>query len=185
MDIVNATVPRQKLKLYFKGCLEVTRFVAFTETTISCTTARTADAKRRFRFNNSIIENSGQGQQMLSSCFSGFTKWPDSSEFQIIGQPSKKNRSTMFDGTCGVKAIVFKCWCQQVLSESRKRPYSRCLRAVCVSLLDKLDVGGVSGCILHNRVMLFYNLIQEAFCSCWEQSQSGTGRSCNWEITGV
>lgn len=72
-------------------------------------------------------------------------------EFQITGKPSKTNRSMMFDGTCGVKAIVFKCWCYRVISESKKWPYRRCLRAVCVSLFDKLDVRAVSAYILAQR----------------------------------
>lgn len=74
-----------------------------------------------------------------------------SSEFQITGKPSKTNRSMMFDGTCGVKAIVFKCWCYHVISESKKWPHRRCLRAVCVSLFDKLDVRAVSAYILVQR----------------------------------
>lgn len=112
-----------------------------------------------------------------------------SSEFQSTEQSSKTSSSTTFDGTCGVKAIVLKCWCRHVLSESQKQPSRRRPRAICVSLLDKLDVRAVSAYILVQKATWSYfsfkfdwggilQVSQQLHC------QGEIVRRCILEITG-
>lgn len=112
-----------------------------------------------------------------------------SSEFQSTEQSSKTSSSTTFDGTCGVKAIVLKCWCRHVLSESQKQPSRGRPRAICVSLLDKLDVRAVSAYILVQKATWSYfsfkfdwggilQVSQQLHC------QGEIVRRCILEITG-
>lgn len=117
-----------KLKYYFKGCLERTCFVSFSASTISCNPARKSEVSRANRIPKAIWQPSPPTPPPPSTIFFMwrrlFGSWlfPGSLKMQNtvalssrLLQPSKTNRSTMFDGTCGVKAIVFKFRCRPVL----------------------------------------------------------------------